>query len=63
MTEKQNGDRLALLGGPKIINYAFKRYNSIGTDEVEAAKTAMLLALIPLQLHYEAKVREILFLL
>ena len=38
MNENQNGDRLAVLGGPKTIKYAFKRYNSIGNDEVEAAR-------------------------
>jgi perosamine synthetase len=38
MTTKQNENRLALLGGPKVINHAFTRYNPIGSDEVEAAK-------------------------
>lgn len=31
-------DTLALLGGKKTINHAFKKYNSIGKEEVEAAK-------------------------
>lgn len=31
-------NHLALLGGPKTINTIFKRYNSIGAEEVEAAK-------------------------
>jgi perosamine synthetase len=30
--------KLALLGGPKTIQTAFKRYNPIGSEEVEAAK-------------------------
>jgi perosamine synthetase len=30
--------KLALLGGPKTIQTAFKRYNPIGAEEVEAAK-------------------------
>jgi perosamine synthetase len=30
--------KLALLGGPKTIQTAFKHYNPIGTEEVEAAK-------------------------
>ena len=29
---------LALFGGHKVINYAFKRYNSIGSEEVEAVR-------------------------
>jgi dTDP-4-amino-4,6-dideoxygalactose transaminase len=33
-----NNPKLALLGGPKTIQTAFKRYNPIGTEEVEAAK-------------------------
>ena len=32
------GDELALFGGPKAIQSAFKRYNSIGVEEVQAAK-------------------------
>jgi dTDP-4-amino-4,6-dideoxygalactose transaminase len=31
-------ERLALLGGPKLIDKEFSRYNSIGREEVEAAK-------------------------
>jgi len=31
-------DKLALFGGPKAIQSAFKRYNSIGVEEVRAAK-------------------------
>ena len=38
MTIKQNENRLALLGGPKVINRSFKRYNPIGVEEVDAAK-------------------------
>ena len=30
--------RLALFGGPQTINRPFKRYNPIGTEELEAAK-------------------------
>jgi len=33
-----NNPKLALLGGPKTIQTAFKRYNPIGAEEVEAAK-------------------------
>ncbi len=31
-------DKLAILGGKKLINSPFKKYNSIGNEEVEAAK-------------------------
>lgn len=31
-------DTLALLGGSKVINFELKRYNSLGPEEVEAAK-------------------------
>jgi perosamine synthetase len=31
-------DKLALLGGSKIINFELNRYNSLGPEEVEAAK-------------------------
>lgn len=31
-------NKLALLGGPKLIQKTFKKYNPIGTEEVEAAK-------------------------
>lgn len=33
-----NGQNLALLGGPKLIERPFRRYNSIGAEEVVAAK-------------------------
>jgi perosamine synthetase len=33
-----SSEKLALLGGPKAINEPFKRYNSIGKEEVEAAR-------------------------
>ncbi|HEY8158146.1 MAG TPA: DegT/DnrJ/EryC1/StrS family aminotransferase [Methylobacter sp.] len=33
-----NNPKLALFGGPKTIQTAFKRYNPIGAEEVEAAK-------------------------
>ena len=32
---------LAILGGPKTINYQFKKYNSIGNEELEAAKNVV----------------------
>ena len=35
---KQSNDQLALLGGLKVIQTAFKNYNPIGAEEVEAAK-------------------------
>ncbi len=31
-------EKLALLGGPRLIQHSFKRYNPIGREEVEAAK-------------------------
>lgn len=34
-------EQLALLGGPKTITEPYKRYNSIGTEEVEAAKSVV----------------------
>lgn len=34
-------ERLALLGGSKVINAPFTRYNSIGREEVEAAKAVI----------------------
>lgn len=37
MASNQN-EQLALLGGEKTITHEFKRYNSIGKEEVEAAK-------------------------
>ena len=38
MNSRENRKNLALLGGPKAIQTAFKRYNPIGAEEVEAAK-------------------------
>lgn len=38
MNNSENREKLALLGGPKAIQTAFKRYNPIGAEEVEAAK-------------------------
>ncbi len=38
MNSLNNLCELALLGGPKIINKPFERYNSIGKEEVRAAK-------------------------
>lgn len=38
MNNPENTEKLALLGGPKAIQTAFKRYNPIGAEEVEAAK-------------------------
>lgn len=38
MNNKTVNERLALLGGEKTISTPFKRYNSIGTEEVDAAK-------------------------
>jgi len=37
----QNNDRLAINGGPKAINESFKKYNPIGFEEVEAAKSVI----------------------
>lgn len=34
-------EKLAIHGGPKTINKTFKRYNSIGKEEVEAAKAVI----------------------
>ena len=34
-------DKLAILGGDKIINASFRRYNPIGLEEVEAAKAVI----------------------
>lgn len=33
-----SAEKLALFGGPKAINESFERYNSIGAEEVEAAR-------------------------
>lgn len=38
MNNQSANDTLALLGGPKLINHTFNRYNSLGREEVEAAK-------------------------
>lgn len=38
MNNPSNTDKLALLGGRKIIQSEFKRYNSIGAEEADAAK-------------------------
>lgn len=38
MNNQSVNDTLALLGGPKLINKAFSRYNPLGLEEVEAAK-------------------------
>ena len=32
-----SNDKLALLGGEKLLNYEFKKYNSIGNEEIDAA--------------------------
>ena len=37
MNHPVNTEKLALFGGPKTIQYQFKRYNSIGKEEVAAA--------------------------
>lgn len=34
-------DKLALLGGPKVIGRSFRRYNSIGCEELDAAKSVI----------------------
>jgi len=36
-----HSDKLALFGGPKLIEKSFARYNSIGEEEVEAAKSVI----------------------
>lgn len=38
MTNLADTEKLALFGGPKTIQTEFKRYNSIGAEEVQAAK-------------------------
>jgi dTDP-4-amino-4,6-dideoxygalactose transaminase len=38
MSNLENNEKLALLGGPKSIQTTFKRYNPIGVEEVQAAK-------------------------
>ena len=37
----KNNQKLAVLGGPRTINYTFKKYNPIGKEEVEAAKAVV----------------------
>ena len=34
-------EKLALLGGKKIIEKSFKRYNSIGIEEIDAASEVL----------------------
>lgn len=41
MTKFANQEKLALFGGPKTIQTEFKLYNSIGTEEVHAAKSVI----------------------
>ncbi len=38
MNKSRKNDKLAILGGPKLIEREFTRYNPIGLEEVEAAK-------------------------
>jgi perosamine synthetase len=38
MSKHSESDTLAILGGPKLINHTFGRYNPLGPEEVEAAK-------------------------
>lgn len=38
MSKQSENDTLAILGGPKLINHTFGRYNPFGPEEVEAAK-------------------------
>ena len=38
MTKSRTKDKLAILGGPKLIQKEFTPYNPIGSEEVEAAK-------------------------
>jgi perosamine synthetase len=38
MIKQSESDTLALLGGSKLINQTFSRYNSLGPEEAEAAK-------------------------
>ena len=37
MSKQSENDTLAILGGPKLINHTFSRYNPLGPEEVEAA--------------------------
>jgi perosamine synthetase len=41
MNNIDNQEKLAIFGGPKIINKKFQRYNPIGMEEVEAAKNVI----------------------
>ena len=34
-------EKLALFGGPKVIKKIFKRYNSIGKEEIQAVNKVM----------------------
>ncbi|CAI8332209.1 MAG: GDP-perosamine synthase [Gammaproteobacteria bacterium] len=38
MSKQSVNDTLAILGGPKLINHTFGRYNPLGPEEVDAAK-------------------------
>lgn len=38
MNKQSANDTLAVLGGPRLINNTFTRYNSLGPEEVEAAR-------------------------
>lgn len=38
MSKQSESDTLAILGGPKLINHTFSRYNSLGSEEADAAK-------------------------
>ena len=38
MSKQNENETLAILGGPKLINHTFGRYNPLGPEEVEAAK-------------------------
>ena len=41
MNNQSSNDTLAVLGGPKLLNNTFTRYNSLGLEEVEAAKNVV----------------------
>lgn len=41
MSELCERETLAILGGPKLINHTFIRYNPLGPEEVEAAKKVL----------------------
>ena len=38
MSKQSVNDTLAILGGPKLINHTFGRYNPVGHEEVDAAR-------------------------